>query len=156
MVPFAVQIPEEKCDPAIAEKLLAESSGILNWCLAGLARYYAEGRLVQPRKVSQATANLRTVNDTVGLFLAGECAFEEGANLSRSAFREMFEKWCEEEGVRRVPSGRKIADTLREHNVKDGGKRHGERFWSGIRWKNADEHTAFEKAGGIQDVLQNV
>ena len=40
MLPFTVQIPEDKCDTAIAAKLLAESSGILNWCLFGLARYY--------------------------------------------------------------------------------------------------------------------
>ena len=109
MVPFAVQIPEEKCDPDIAAKLLAESAGILNWCLAGLQRYYENGnRLVQPRKVSQATANLRTVNDTVGLFLAGECTFEAGCSMSRTAFREVFVKWCEEEGIRRIPTGRKI------------------------------------------------
>ncbi len=157
MVPFSVQIPEEKCDPHIAAKLLAESAGILNWCLAGLQRYYANGhRLVQPRKVSQATANLRTVSDTVGLFLVTECSFEAGASLSRSAFREMFEKWCAEEGIRKVPSGKRVADALRERNVGDGGKSHGERFWSGIRWKNGDELTELEKAGGFQDVLSGV
>jgi putative DNA primase/helicase len=150
MLPFVVQIPEATCDPDIASKLLAESSGILNWCLAGLSRYYANGnRLVPPRRVSQATANLRTVSDTVGLFLATECTFEAEAALSRSAFREMFEKWCEEEGIRRVPSGKKVADALRDHNVKDGVKIHGERFWSGVRWKNADERIACGLAGGF-------
>ncbi|MEI7650230.1 MAG: phage/plasmid primase, P4 family, partial [Methanomicrobiales archaeon] len=159
MVPFSVQIPEEKCDTDIAAKLLSESAGILNWCLAGLSRYYANGnRLVQPRKVLQATANLRTVSDTVGLFLATECAFEVGAEafLSRSAFREMFEKWCAEEGIRRIPSSKRVADALRERNVKDGGKIRGERFWSGIRWKNEEERTKLAKAGGFQDILQIV
>ncbi len=79
MVPFAVQIPEDKCDPDIAAKLLTESAGILNWCLCGLKRFYENGgRLVQPRKVSVATGNLRTVSDTVGLFLATECIVEAG------------------------------------------------------------------------------
>jgi putative DNA primase/helicase len=159
MVPFSVQIPEEKCDTDIAAKLLSESSGILNWCLAGLSRYYANGnRLLQPKKVSQATANLRTVSDTVGLFLATECAFEVGAEtvLSRSAFREMFENWCAEEGIRRIPSGKRVADALRERNVKDGGKIRGERFWSGIRWKNEEERIKLAKAGGFQDILQIV
>jgi hypothetical protein len=46
-------------------------TGIPNWCLAGLSRYYANGnRLVQPRKVSQATTNLRTVSNTVGLYVS--------------------------------------------------------------------------------------
>ena len=157
MVPFSVQIPEDKCDTDIAAKLLGESSGILNWCLAGLASYYEKGRwLIKPKRVQQATANLRNVNDTVGLFLTMECTFEDGASLSRSAFRETFEKWCAEEGIRRIPSGKRVADALRERNVKDGAKSHGERFWSGVRWKYADERTAFESAGGFQDVLQNV
>jgi P4 family phage/plasmid primase-like protien len=154
MVPFAVQIPEEKCDPDIAAKLLLESAGILNWCLAGLQRYYENGnRLVQPRKVSQATANLRTVNDTVGLFLAGECTFEAGCSMSRTAFREVFVKWCEEEGIRRMPSGRKISDALRERGVTNGGRTNSDRFWSGIRWKTIAERDEYSRTGEVQDVL---
>jgi P4 family phage/plasmid primase-like protien len=146
MVPFAVQIPEEKCDPDIAAKLLAESGGILNWCLAGLARYYAEGRLVQPRKVSQATANLRTVNDTVGLFIASECALEPGSRISRMAMNEVFEKWCGEEGYRQPISKKKLFAALREMGVMDGGKSGMDRFWSGIRLKNEQERIAAELA----------
>jgi putative DNA primase/helicase len=154
MVPFSVQIPEEKCDPDIAAKLLSESSGILNWCLAGLSRYYANGnRLVQPRKVLQATANLRTVSDTVGLFLATECAFEAGASLSRSAFREMLEKWCSEEGIHRAPSGRRISMALKERGVNEGVRIGNDRTWAGIRWKNQDERAANGQSGSYQDVL---
>jgi P4 family phage/plasmid primase-like protien len=154
MVPFSVQIPEEKCDTDIAAKLLAESSGILNWCLFGLSRYYANGnRLVQPRKVSQATANLRTVSDTVGLFLATECTFEVGAWLSRSEFREMFEKWCSEEGIHRAPTGRRISMALKERGVNEGGRSGNDRRWSGIRWKNLNERIEFEQTGTYQDVL---
>ncbi len=157
MVPFSVQIPEEKCDPDIAAKLLAESSGILNWCLAGLSRYYANGnRLVQPRKVSQATANLRTVSDTVGLFLATECAFEVGAKIPRTTFREILEKWFDEEGIKYPPHSRKVANILKEHGVTDGGRSNGERYWAGIRWKNANERAILEQAGSFQDVLSGV
>ena len=157
MVPFSVQIPDEKCDPDIAAKLLAESSGILNWCLAGLSRYYANGnRLVQPRKVSQATANLRTVSDTVGLFLATECAFEAGAKIPRTTFREILGKWFDEEGIKYPPHSRKVANILKEHGVTDGGRSNGERYWAGIRWKNANERAILEQAGSFQDVLSGV
>jgi len=77
---------------------------------------------VQPKKVSQATTNLRTVSDTVGLFLATECAFEPGVKMSRSALRETLMKWCEEEGINRVPTARKLATALTERGVADGGK----------------------------------
>jgi len=156
MLPFTVQIPEDKCDTAIAAKLLAESSGILNWCLFGLARYYEKGWLVQPKKVLQATANLRTVSDTVGLFLATESTLEVGAKISRMAFREMLEKWCEEEGIRYPPPARKVAVILKENGVTDGGRSNGDRFWSGIRWKNATERAVLEQAGSFQDVLSGV
>jgi P4 family phage/plasmid primase-like protien len=154
MVPFAVQIPEDKCDPDIAAKLLTESGGILNWCLSGLKRFYENGgRLVQPRKVSVATGNLRTVSDTVGLFLLSECVFEPGGWLSRSAFREMFEKWCAEEGIHRAPTGRRISMALRERGVSEGTRIGNDRTWAGIRWKNQDERSASERSGSYQDVL---
>jgi len=89
-------------------------TGILNWFPAGLAQYYANGnRLVPPKKVSQETANLRTVSDTVEMYLVTECTFEEGAKISRTAFREMLEKWCEEEGIRYPPPARKVAIILK-------------------------------------------
>jgi phage/plasmid-associated DNA primase len=157
MVPFAVQIPEDRCDPDIAAKLLTESGGILNWCLAGLKRFYENGgRLVQPRKVLVATGNLRTVSDTVGLFLATECFFEPGARIIRSALKEMFERWCGEEGVRHRISAHKFATALRDRGVTDGGKVGYDRFWSGIRPKNENERIAAEKSGGFQDVLQGI
>jgi P4 family phage/plasmid primase-like protien len=157
MVPFSVQIPEEKCDPDIAAKLLAESSGILNWCLAGLSRYYANGnRLVQPRKVSQATANLRTVSDTVGLFLATECVLESEVKISRSALREMLVKWCEEEGIHHPPSARRLATALQERGVMDGGKTMSDRFWSGIRFKNEVERDEYERSQSAQRTLVGV
>jgi len=147
MLPFVVQIPEDKCDPDIAMKLLSESSEILNWCLAGLTRYYANGnRLVQPRKVSQATANLRTVSDTVGLFLATECTLDPGCKVSRMTMNEMFEKWCGEEGYRQNISKKKLFSSLRELGVIDGGKSGIERYWSGIRMKNEAERIAAEQA----------
>ena len=123
----------------------------------GLSRYYTNGnQLVQPRKVSQATANLRTVSDTVGLFLATECSFEADVKISRTAFREILEKWCEEEGIRHPPPARKVAICLKENGVTDGGRSNGERFWSGIRWKNLDERVISEKVGAFQDVLSGV
>ena len=154
MLPFIVQIPEDKCDPDIATKLLAESSGILNWCLAGLSRYYANGnRLVQPRKVSQATANLRTVSDTVGLFLTTECAFEAGSWLSRMAMNEMFEKWCEEEGLKQKITKKRLFSALRERGVCEGPRIGYDRSWSGVRCKNDAERIANEQRQRGQDVL---
>ncbi len=154
MVPFAVQIPEDKCDPDIAAKLLTESAGILNWCLDGLKRFYENGgRLVQPRKVSVATGNLRTVSDTVGLFLATECVVEAGSRISRLAMNEVFERWCEEEGYKQHISKKKLFAALRDMGVTDGGKSGIDRYWSGLRFKNEQERIAAEQAVSGQVTL---
>jgi hypothetical protein len=78
---------------------------------------------------------------------------EPGRKISRLAFREMFLKWCEEEGVRHPISARKLALTLKTHGVIDGGKSGNERFWSGIRWKTETEREVCEHEGGVQDSL---
>ncbi len=151
MVPFTVQIAEEKRDPEIEKKLIAEGPGILNWCLEGLQRYFASGnRLVKPRKVSVATGNYRTVSDTVSYFLATECAFEPGRMIARSAFREMFEKWCEEDGIRHPISARRYATILRSYHIRSV-KSGGERFWSGIRWKTEEEREACDQRELVQE-----
>ncbi|HQA81320.1 MAG TPA: phage/plasmid primase, P4 family, partial [Methanoregulaceae archaeon] len=151
MVPFTVQIAEEKRDPEIEKKLIAEGPGILNWCLEGLQRYFASGnRLVKPRKVSVATGNYRTVSDTVSYFLATECAFEPGRMIARSAFREMFEKWCEEEGIRHPIAPRRYATILKSYHIRSV-KSGGERFWSGIRWKTEEERDACDQRELVQE-----
>ncbi len=154
MVPFAVQIPEDKCDPDIAAKLLTESAGILNWCLVGLKRFFENGgRLVQPRKVSVATGNLRTVSDTVGLFLVTECVVEAGSRISRIAMNEVFERWCEEEGYKQHISKKRLFAALRDIGVTDGGKSGIDRYWSGLRFKNEQERIAAEQAVSGQVTL---
>jgi phage/plasmid-associated DNA primase len=107
-------------------------------------------RLIKPRKVSVATGNYQAVSDTVSYFLATECAFEPGRMIARAAFREMFEKWCEEEGIRHPISARRYAMLLKSHNIKSV-KFGGERFWSGIRWKTEDEHEANDQRDPVQE-----
>ncbi|MEI8332063.1 MAG: hypothetical protein WCF90_10530 [Methanomicrobiales archaeon] len=155
MVPFSVKIPDEKCDPDIAAKLMAELDGILNWCLTGLSQYYAKGhQLVQLRKVSQATANLQTFSNAVRLFLATECEIASQARITRSALKDMFEKWSVEEGIHNRVTSKKFATTLTERGVTDGGNVGSDRFWSGIRPKNENERIAAETAGKFHDVLR--
>lgn len=154
MVPFSVQIPEEHCDPDIAEKLLRESSGILNWCLEGLARIHENGnRLTRPRNVSLATSQLRTESDIVIRFIAGECTLDPGARISRLELKEMFERWCREEGIRYPVSMNRFAATLKDKGVTDAGKSGSTRFWAGIRVKFEDERILAERQQDAQERL---
>lgn len=73
LVPFAVTIPPGERDEAIAEKMLAGRSGILNWCLDGLARFREAGRLAQPDVFAVATEEYRLDADMVARFVDEEC-----------------------------------------------------------------------------------
>ncbi|MBL3587804.1 hypothetical protein JMM61_21090, partial [Rhodovulum sulfidophilum] len=68
LVPFDVQIPEERRDPELANKLWEEAPGILNWLIAGLTDFL-EGGLRPPDRVLEATAEYREESDPVGAFL---------------------------------------------------------------------------------------
>ena len=86
----------------------------------------AEAVLLERRKVSAAPQGIGCHREPpdgeryVGLFLLSECVFEPGGWLSRSAFREIFEKWCSEEGIHRAPTGRRISIAFRERGVSEG------------------------------------
>jgi hypothetical protein len=55
-----------------------------------------------------------------GLFLATECILEPGVKMSRLTFKEMFENWYKEEGVRQRISERKLTMALKEREVGYG------------------------------------
>jgi P4 family phage/plasmid primase-like protien len=150
LVPFAVTIPPGDRDEAIAEKMLAERSGILNWCLAGLARYREAGRLAQPDVFAVATEEYRLDADVAARFVDEECVVT-GVPDDREVRSDLyagFLSWAKDNGVAPV-SAKKFAEHLRSRGVTpDPGRARvinsrGEaefvRFWRGIRFKDNDE-----------------
>ena len=150
LVPFAVTIPPEDRDEAIAEKMLAERSGILNWCLAGLARYRDAGRLAQPGVFAVATEEYRLDADVAARFVDEECVVT-GAPDDREVRSDLyagFVSWAKDNGVATV-SAKKFAEHLKSRGVTPAPGRarvinsRGEtefvRFWRGIRFKDNDE-----------------
>jgi hypothetical protein len=71
------------------------------------------------------------------------------------AFREMFQKWCDEEGVKHAISDRRISAALKAQGVieKNSGD---DRFWSGILWRTEAEREVTANRGGIEDLLLGI
>lgn len=65
LVPFTETISDAECDPNLPEKLQAEGSGILNWCLEGYRDWRREG-LNPPDEVRGAGDEYRKDMDIVG------------------------------------------------------------------------------------------
>lgn len=72
LVPFDVQIPEEKRDQELGEKLWSERAGILNWLIEGLQDFLELG-LKPPAGVTDATREYREESDPIGSFLVSHC-----------------------------------------------------------------------------------
>lgn len=73
LIPFLNQIPEDEKDPTLKGRLAAELPGILAWAVRGCLEWLAAGKLATPSQVKEATDNLRTMSDPVGMFISDLC-----------------------------------------------------------------------------------
>lgn len=151
LVPFTVTIPPGERDEGIAAKLLAERSGILNWCLDGLREYIDAGRkLVPPEAFAAATEEYRSEADVVQRFLDDECVItgDRGDFIPRREGYAAFVSWARDNGEP-VLSTRKFAAKLRDTGVfidpkvahvhDESGKRVSLRYYRGIRFRYLGE-----------------
>jgi putative DNA primase/helicase len=105
--------PEEQI-ARFHERLLTEKSGILNWALRGLARYFAEGQKIPtPKSMLNDVEAFRKEDDPIRAFLdAGweERLHEEGKRkgekqeTAANRVYEAFEEWFQENiSIKREP-----------------------------------------------------
>jgi putative DNA primase/helicase len=97
LIPFTVEIPEPERDLKLFQKLIKESSGILNWMIVGCLNWQEHG-LEAPREVQDATMMYREEMDVFGSFLNDCCVFDQGASEKSSLLYNKFKEWANENG----------------------------------------------------------
>ena len=65
VIEFPITIPSDQQDKDLADRLISELPGILQWAMQGLIEWRKIG-LAPPECVSQSTKNYRNDNDTIG------------------------------------------------------------------------------------------
>jgi putative DNA primase/helicase len=85
-------------DKRLKEKLLAERSGILNWCLMGFVQWREQGGLRPPECVLAATEEYRGENDVLGTWLAECCTKNANAVAEAGTLYRCYRHWCEDRG----------------------------------------------------------
>lgn len=128
LIPFTVTITDEKRDAHIVEKLTREGSGILNWCLVGLNRYLANGKLPQPARITEASETYRDESDILGEFITDRCTMQ--GEVPRRSLLAEYKAWCIDVNEKPV-SSRRFAALLRDRGVTER-KTNGTRNWVGI------------------------
>jgi putative DNA primase/helicase len=137
LIPFNETIPEAERDRRLAEKLEAESSGILNWALAGCLDWQRNGGLCPPAKVTNATTAYRIEMDMVAQFIDDCCVIDRQVDVTLKALFDGYAEWCHANGETAL-SQRAFGQRLRERSFKQGHTRMA-RKWLGIRLKTDAE-----------------
>ena len=117
-------------DNKLAEKLLAERSGILRWIVEGAAAWQRR-RLDPPSSVTSALQRYRSEQDTVGMFLHDMTEFTSPQTRSPKAqIRSVYEMWCEERGYMAFGAKKFSEQLLRTGRVSDEVK-----DWGGLAFR---------------------
>ena len=130
LIPFIVQIPEEKRDAALLVKLRAELPGILAWAVRGWQDFRQRG-LDPPSGVACATAEYRTESDMLGQFMAECCYKAEDATVRGGNLYNRYKEWAEQNGACPAISNTRFGSALKERGFKNERDGRG-KFWKGI------------------------
>ncbi|WP_222124086.1 DNA primase family protein, partial [Bacillus toyonensis] len=93
LIPFNLQLPKEKRDKKLPEKLSLEMSGILNWAIEGCLKWQQSG-LNDPAIVRKATGDYKEEMDILGPFMFECCFKREDVQIEAKELYEVYANWC--------------------------------------------------------------
>jgi len=128
LIPWAVKIPAAEQDKKLAEKILAELPGVLNWLAAGCLAWHDQG-LNAPEEVRAATKEYRSEMDTLARFIEECCVVGEDEEIQSSILYRAYKSWCDETGEEKqsqVWFSKRLAERGFER------RKEGLVFWFGI------------------------
>lgn len=97
LIPFSVQIPEDKVDKYLKYKLRRELPGILHWAVQGALMWQREG-LKTPAIIADATKEYRSEMDVVSTFI-NECLEVTGRSYDEIRSKQLYQiykAWAED------------------------------------------------------------
>ena len=97
LIPFEVEIAEDKQDAKLLDKLLQEGEAILAWAIRGCLAWQNDG-LGLPVAVKEASQAYKEESDVIGRFFDDCCILESGHQTQASVLYQAFRNWCERNG----------------------------------------------------------
>lgn len=114
MLPFTAQIPDEKKDIHLAEKLQAEKAGIFQWALQGAVDWYKTG-MPSCAAVNDANEEYRKEMDKMKQFVDDCILREVGGSIPSGRLYAVYRAWCSERGERYPASQSKFSLDLQDN-----------------------------------------
>ena len=150
MIPFAVTIPLDDRDPALADKLKTEWPGILAWMIRGCLDWQRRG-LARPQAVAEATDAYLESEDTFSAWINECCERDPEAWETAS---ELFASWCTWAKAAGESPGtsRSFAKQIEQRGAKM--RRHAAaRGYSGFRLRLANGGSQSGAGRGVEDLF---
>jgi putative DNA primase/helicase len=136
LVPFTVQVPLDRRDPALREKLCecpATRAAIFAWAVEGCLQLQREGKLVAPQVVKQATEEYRLSLDGLSDFLVECCEVGgDGAMAPRTELYNHYVAYARELGSAFL-SNQKFFRRIEARGFQPKKAHGGIRFVCGLR-----------------------
>lgn len=122
LVPFNVQIPDDKVDKDLKFKLQREAPGILNWAVDGCLKWQREGLKV-PSIIEDASKGYRNEMDVLEGFISDCLAVGEGYTLPASVAYKTYKNWATENNQYLMNStkfGRELSNKYKRRRISSG------------------------------------
>jgi phage/plasmid-associated DNA primase len=131
LIPFNRVFSGSSDDKFLSDKLIAESSGILNWLIDGCLKWQKQGLDPTPECVQEATREYQTDSDPLSQFIDEDCAVQHQAQVKANDLYQKYLTWCEHQGYRekekltRQMFGRLMGQKFKKSHDRDGWHYHG-------------------------------
>lgn len=119
LIPFTVQIPDDKVDRQLSYKLRSELPGIMKWAVNGCILWRTEG-LHMPRAVLDAVKEYRGEMDVVGSFIESCCREVEQGEIEASLLYAEYARWARENNEYEMPQRKFGAEIRKRYDYKRG------------------------------------
>jgi putative DNA primase/helicase len=98
LIGFDAEIPDERQDLKLPNKLQKEYPAILQWAVRGCLDWQRRGGLDEPRAVRVATDNYKAEQDVVGSFIDERCMLDKTYKVKSGQLYSAYHDWCEQAG----------------------------------------------------------
>jgi putative DNA primase/helicase len=133
LIPFTAEIPDsEKVEDLQNLMLTEEGAGILAWIVQG-AMMAGTQTLVEPARVTQATAEYEREEDHLGRFIDERVKIGGGdlARVDSAEMRKAYSTWCREEGELEMNATAFGRDLRAKYDI-EVVRSHGRRFYTNV------------------------
>lgn len=127
----------------LRERLWSESSGVLNWLIAGCLEWLGDRRIPVPEREIEALADFWSTGNPLGEWLEEECDLTDrdavtGSTILLNAFKAWMERNEIEEDVAKKWNATKFGRDLGQRQIVGTKDRKGNKVRRGIRLRAAD------------------